>query len=71
MTEREKQNEEIKSDIRKLSTALFAFAVQFSTLSGRLCEHIDGNEALLKFHERNTQTLCNEIDANEDAKVIG
>lgn len=61
MTEREKQNEELKRDLR-------ACAADFYRVTERICKYIDDTEELMKFHEKNTRTIAVQLDAE---RVIG
>ena len=55
MTEREKQNEEMKQGLRDL-------AMDFHRNIERFCRFIDDAEALIKFHERNTMAMAEHMD---------
>jgi len=56
MTEREKQNEEVKRDLRKVAADIYG-------LTERLCRFVDDMEDLVKFHERNTMAMAEKLDA--------
>lgn len=68
MTEREKQNEEIKRHLRDVALSFQQSGIDLQRAIERFCTYVDDTEALLKFHERNTATLAEKIDGE---RVIG
>lgn len=68
MTEREKQNEEIKQNLRGVALEFQQSGINLQRAIERFCTYVDDTEALLKFHEKNTATLAQQIDGE---RVIG
>ena len=62
MTEREKQNEEIKQSLREVALGFQQSGINLQRAIERFCTYVDDTEALLKFHEKNTATMAEHID---------